>query len=147
VDVWLRHGILQIGRDESPADVGGTIGVTGWDAILTGLGAQAGSYYAPDFASLVRLQNQGRLDPTTAAAAATARWDNGDPDFIGDALGWERAMLRGALRGLWPVAVAVVEAGMARPEPPPELDSLVAVLARRAHEVPREAVPAFLESA
>jgi len=143
-DLWLRNGIVGVSRDESLADVGGTIGTAGWETLLLALGAGAGSYYAPDFVSLVRLQDQGRLDPAVAAAAAGARWDACEADLIGDALGWERAMLRGAIRGLWPVAVAVVEAGLARPQVPTDLDALVRVLARRAHEVPPDAVPDFL---
>ena len=131
----------------SVADVGGTIGATGWDSLLLTLGTEASrhsSYAPPDFEALVRLQDQDRLDPATAARAASARWDEGLPDFIGDALGWDRAFLRGAMRGLWPAAVAVVEAGLRRDERPAGLDALVAVLRRHVHEAPREAVPAFL---
>ncbi|CAM3717037.1 hypothetical protein [Nocardioides zeicaulis] len=144
VDLCLRHGV---DPRESPADVGGALGVTAWRTLLDALGdPSSNAIQHPTFTFLVRLQDQGRLDPAVAAAAAVQRWDEGVPDPAG-ALGWERAMLRGALRGLWPVAVAVVEAGLARGERPADLDALVEVLRRRTHEVPPEHVPAFLAGA
>ena len=78
-----------------------------------------------------------------AAATATAEWDAGS-SVIGDGVGWEHAFLRGALRGLWPVAVAVVEAGLARDERPAECDALQAVMRRYARHVPPGAVPTWL---
>jgi hypothetical protein len=141
-DLPLRHGFSALARDLSAADVGGTISPVGWDSILVGLGTRAASYYAPDFTTLVRLQDQGRLHPVPAAVAARARWDSGLPVVSGQALGWERSMLRGALRGLWPVAVVVVGTGLQRTERPTELVALVEVLTRHVHEVPDPTLPA-----
>ncbi len=145
IDLALRHGFRSYGSDGGLADVGGALGVPGWRTLFDALGtATSRQHHGFDFTSLVRLQDQGRLDPAVAAAAAQQRWDEGLPDDTG-ALGWERAMLRGALRGLWPVAVAVAQAGLARDERPADLDDLLAVMRRRAHEVPPDLVPAFLE--
>ncbi|MDT0187620.1 hypothetical protein Q9S36_46285 [Microbacterium sp. ARD31] len=145
-DLWLRQGFHGHDADDSLADVGGPIGVHGWSVVLDHLFTPSPTvHHDPDFVSLVRLQDQGRLDPAVAVRAASARWDAAPPDAADGALGWERAMLRGALRGLWPVAVAIVEAGLARDERPADLDPLVAVLRRRMHEVPPEHVPDFLE--
>jgi hypothetical protein len=141
-DLPLRHGFSALARDLSAADVGGTISPVGWDSILVGLGTRAASYYAPDFATLVRLQDQGRLHPVPAAVAAGACWASGLPVVSGQALGWERSILRGALRGLWPVAVVVVGAGLQRAERPTELVALVEVLTRHVHEVPDPTLPA-----
>lgn len=148
-DVWLRQGLFAIGdRDGGVAEVGGPIGSRGWSAILDALGTPpAHINLDPDFTDLVGLQDQGRLDPATAAAAAVARWDDMSSDDGDGALRWERAMLRGALRGLWPVAVAVVEAGMERDERPAEVDALVEVMRRHAHEVPADRVPTWLAGA
>lgn len=142
-DVWLRNGLRVTSSRETLADVGGTLGVPGWRTVLATLATVPPDYTAVDFAALVRLQRQGRLDPAVAAATATAEWNAGS-SVIGDGVGWEHAFLRGALRGLWPVAVAVIEAGLARDERPAELETLQAVLRRYAAHVPRTAVPAWL---
>jgi hypothetical protein len=144
-DVWLRHGFHVQGPADSVVEVGGPIGPVGWATILHVLCEPSPhAWQSPDLGALVHLQDQGRLDPEAGVAAAVARWSSGRKD--GGALGWERAMLRGALRGLWPVAVAIVEAGLARDDRPPEVDALIEVLRRRRHEVPPEHVPRFLET-
>lgn len=141
-DVWLRNGLRVTSSRETLAEVGGTLGVPGWRTVLAALATTPPDYTAVDFASLVRLMRQGRLDPAVAAATATAEWDAGST-VIGDGVGWEHAFLRGALRGLWPVAVAVVEAGLARDERPAEVEALQAVLRRYARHVPPGAVPTW----
>lgn len=145
-DVWLRNGLRVTSSSETLADVGGTLDVPGWRTVLATLATMPPDYTAVDFTSLVRLMRQGRLDPAVAAATATAEWDAGST-VIGDGVGWEHAFLRGALRGLWPVAVAVVEAGLRRPEPPEEIDVMQAVLRRYARHVPADAVPSWLADA
>lgn len=142
-DVWLRNGLRVTSSRETLAEVGGALGVPGWRTVLATLATAPPDYTAVDFAALVRLQRQGRLDPVVAAATATAEWDAGS-SVIGDGVGWEHAFLRGALRGLWPVAVAVVEAGLARDERPAECDALQAVMRRYARHVPPGAVPTWL---
>lgn len=144
-DVWLRNGLRVTSSRETLAQVGGTLDVPGWRTVLAALATVPPDYTAVDFAALVRLQRQGRLDPAVAAATATAEWDAGS-SVIGDGVGWEHAFLRGALRGLWPVAVAVVEAGLARDEPPAEVEALQTMLRRYARHVPPAAVPAWLEA-
>jgi hypothetical protein len=142
-DVWLRNGLRVTSSRETLAEVGGTLGVPGWRTVLATLATVPPDYTAVDFAALVRLQRQGRLDPAVAAATATAEWNAGS-SVIGDGVGWEHAFLRGALRGLWPVAVAVIEAGLARDERPAEVETLQAVLRRYVPHVPPTAVPAWL---
>lgn len=128
------------------ADVGGDLDVTTWDHFLVTLGGWEVDRYDTAFQTLVRLQDQGRLDPATAVAAATARWDEG-LEIVASPLGWERAMLRGAMPGLWRCAVAIVEAGLARPVRPKGVEALIAVVQRHRHEVPvTVALPRFLES-
>jgi hypothetical protein len=145
-DVWLRNGLRVTSSRETLADVGGTLDVPGWRTVLAALATVPPDYTAVDFASLVRLMRQGRLDPAVAAATATAEWDAGS-SVVGDGVGWEHAFLRGALRGLWPVAVAVVEAGLARDERPADVETLQAVLRRYARHVPPGAVPTWLADA
>lgn len=144
-DVWLRGGFHSSTSPESLADVGGRLGADGWRRLFEHLAEVPPDYTALDFAALVRLQRQGRLDPAVATATAVAEWDGGRTDLLGDVVGWEHVFLRGALRGMWPVAVAVVEAGLARPERPGGIDALRDVLRRYAHHVPGDTVPAWLE--
>ncbi|KRF34952.1 hypothetical protein [Nocardioides sp. Soil805] len=145
-DVWLRGGLLVTSSHESLAEVGGYLESPGWRTVLETLATVPPDYAAVDFDALVRLQRQGRLDPAVAAATATSEWDAGST-VIGDGVGWEHAFLRGVLRGLWPVAVAVVEVGLARPERPEGVDTLQAVMRRYARHVPAEAVPSWLADA
>ncbi len=141
-DVWLRNGLLMTSSRERLEEVGGALGDPGWRTIFETLATVPADYTAVDFDALVRLQRQGRLDPAVAAATATSEWDAG-ATVIGDGVGWEHAFLRGALRGLWPVAVAVVEAGLARPERAEEIEAMQAVMRRYARHVPPDAVPGW----
>ena len=76
-DVWLQQGLLVNSSNESLADVGGHLGTAGWTSILRALAASPPDYTSVDFAALVRLQRQDRLDPAVAVARATAEWDEG----------------------------------------------------------------------
>ncbi|MDR7255491.1 hypothetical protein J2X46_004498 [Nocardioides sp. BE266] len=148
-DVWLLPGRPELAsinphHPVNVADVGGDLDVTVWDGILGWLGTHTMNMTDWSYTQLTHLQNQGRLDPSTAVAAATMLWDGAQPHVLRDVLSWERALLRGSMRGLWPVAVAIVEAGLARRERPVGLDALIAVLRRWAHEVPADQVPAWL---
>ena len=100
-DAWLRGG-LHHDKRACLADVGGTLGEPGWETIIRTLGAHEPDYMVVDLTSLVRLSRQDRLDPAVARTAATRLWDEGAVDLLGDAVGWELAFLRGAMRGLWP---------------------------------------------
>ncbi len=140
--VALAWGLgVEFSNETHFVEVGGELEPAAWDYLLRALGRgeEVPSYLTlghSAFVTLVRLQDQGRLDPEVAVAAATARWDSVKPGFTGGAVNWERAFLRGAMCGLWPVAVAVAAAGLERKDRPPDLDALLDVLARHVHEVP-----------
>ncbi|QBX55325.1 hypothetical protein EXE58_07565 [Nocardioides seonyuensis] len=141
----LGHGFRSQGRNHTLADVGGPLDPAVWAHVLEALRGEPDKYVHQEMTSydlevLARLSAQGRLDGTAAVTACEAGWDD-RARVLGDGRGWEHAFLRGAMVGLWPVAIQILDSGLRRADPPAELGGLVEVLARRVHEVPEPVIP------
>ncbi len=92
-------------------------------------------------AALVEFLQHDRLDPVLAAEAALGRHAAGTLALPTSVQAWDQIIASGALRGMWPLALAVAEALCGASPKPAGLPALLRLLVTYAHEVPEPWVP------
>lgn len=123
-----------------PGHAAGPLGVPLHDRLLSLLTTELDQGHHQGVPVLVETARQGRLVPAAAGAAAAGRHAAGTLRLGVLVTSLQRAFEQGALRGLWPSALAIADALCTTERKAPGLPDLLRLLTSHAHEVPPEHV-------